>query len=99
PGPGGERERCGNAPLDPDGEDRRTRWVGRSPFEENAMSVVTDAEELRLIAESIPHLVWTAGPDGLIDYFNCQCAAYAGRGVEPTRDWPGEALIHPDDLD
>ena len=104
--PGGEPQRRGSAPLDLDDEERRTSWVGRSPFEENVLSVmapsgtsVMGAADFRLITDSLPHLVWMAGPDGLIDYFNRQCAIYAGCGLEPNGGWNGAALIHPDDVD
>jgi PAS domain S-box-containing protein len=54
-------------------------------------------ERYRFLAESIPHMVWTASPDGAIDYVNRQAGDYFGV--------PGEALIgsgwmngvHPDD--
>jgi two-component system NtrC family sensor kinase len=62
-------------------------------------SSVMRAADFRLITDSLPHLVWMAGPDGLIDYFNRQCAIYAGCGLEPNGGWNGAALIHPDDVD
>jgi diguanylate cyclase (GGDEF)-like protein/PAS domain S-box-containing protein len=59
---------------------------------------VTDAD-FRLAAEAIPHIVWTAAPDGSTEYFNGQGTRYTGRpaGVDPGWDWV--SLVHPDDAD
>jgi len=32
----------------------------------------------RLIAETIPHIVWTARADGSLDFFNRRCYDYTG---------------------
>jgi PAS domain S-box-containing protein len=55
-------------------------------------------EQFRFLAESIPQIVWTAGADGQVDYFNHQL-------WEATGCYPAESLgyiawlsiIHPDD--
>jgi PAS domain S-box-containing protein len=51
-------------------------------------------EHFRLLADSVPQLVWTARPDGRIDYANARRENYGSGGVSRT-DW--ETLIHPDD--
>jgi two-component sensor histidine kinase len=51
-------------------------------------------EHFRLLADSVPQLVWTARPDGRIDYANTRRDNYGNGGVSRT-DW--EAIIHPDD--
>jgi len=54
------------------------------------------ASEMRFrqLADSMPQIVWTAGPDGTPDYYNERC--YAFTGFEPGAvDW--ETLLHPDD--
>jgi diguanylate cyclase (GGDEF)-like protein/PAS domain S-box-containing protein len=53
--------------------------------------------DFRLIAESIPHLVWTAAPDGMIDFFNEQATTYAGFRIELLGGWDWLSLVHPDD--
>ena len=40
-------------------------------------AALTDAD-FRLVAESIPHIVWMATPDGSVQYFNSQGMEYAG---------------------
>jgi PAS domain S-box-containing protein len=49
-------------------------------------------EHFRLLADSLPQLVWTAGPDGRLDYTNARREKYGAIG---HADW--EAIIHPDD--
>jgi len=49
-------------------------------------------EHFRLLADSLPQLVWTAGPDGRIEYTNARREGYAAIG---QTDWEG--IIHPDD--
>jgi PAS domain S-box-containing protein len=49
-------------------------------------------EHFRLLADSLPQLVWTAGPDGRIEYMSARRERY---GVAGRADWEG--IIHPDD--
>jgi PAS domain S-box-containing protein len=49
-------------------------------------------EHFRLLADSLPQLVWTAGPDGRIEYTNARRERYGAIG---RTDWEG--IIHPDD--
>jgi PAS domain S-box-containing protein len=49
-------------------------------------------EHFRLLADSLPQLVWTAGPDGRIEYTNALRERYGPIG---RTDWEG--IIHPDD--
>ena len=52
----------------------------------------TSEEHFRLLADSLPQLVWTARPDGRIDYTNARREKYGAIG---RTDWEG--IIHPDD--
>jgi PAS domain S-box-containing protein len=57
------------------------------------------AEERRYrgLAEAIPQIVWTAGPDGRADYFNRRWFEYTLMSPEQTASsWFG--AVHPDDL-
>jgi len=49
-------------------------------------------EHFRLLADSLPQLVWTAGPDGRIEYTSARRERYGAIG---RTDWEG--IIHPDD--
>lgn len=48
------------------------------------------------IADSIPHLVWTAGPDSMVDYVNSFYKEYFGLDPEKVREM--FSSIHPEDL-
>jgi PAS domain S-box-containing protein len=52
----------------------------------------TSEEHFRLLADSLPQLVWTARPDGRIDYTSVRREKYGAIG---RTDWEG--IIHPDD--
>jgi PAS domain S-box-containing protein len=53
----------------------------------------------RLIAESIPHIVWTTGADGALDFVNRRGIDYTGTTPEETADWNWLRLVHPDDAE
>lgn len=57
------------------------------------------ASELRWrdMAEAMPHLVWTCGPDGGWDYVSPQWCSYTGRGEAEQRGFGWSEAIHPDD--
>jgi PAS domain S-box-containing protein len=56
------------------------------------------ALDFRAIAEAIPQMVWTALPDGEIDYANGQIYAYAGLARESHAVWRWDGVAHPEDL-
>jgi PAS domain S-box-containing protein len=56
-------------------------------------------ERYRFLAESIPQIVWTARPDGSVDYFNERWSSYTGLAVEQSLDWGWKSALHPDDID
>ena len=50
----------------------------------------------RILAQAVPHIVWTARPDGAVDYFNQRWFEYTGLSVEQAAgSWLG--ILHPDD--
>jgi PAS domain S-box-containing protein len=53
----------------------------------------------REIADSIPHIVWLAGPDGSTQYFNRRGSEYTGVGREANYDWRWTSAVHPDDAE
>ena len=46
----------------------------------------------------IPGLVWTARPDGRIDFLNQRWREYTGLTLEQAGGWGWRAAIHPEDL-
>jgi PAS domain S-box-containing protein len=51
------------------------------------------------LAEFIPGIVWTAGPDGGIDFANQFWLDFTGMTLEETQGTGWTAVIHPDDLE
>jgi diguanylate cyclase (GGDEF)-like protein/PAS domain S-box-containing protein len=51
-----------------------------------------------LLASAIPQTVWTAGPDGAIDYYNRRWFELTGLTEQQSFGWGWKQVIHPDDL-
>jgi PAS domain S-box-containing protein len=60
---------------------------------------VLDPQYAEMIAESIPHIVWTASPDGATTYFNRQGTDYTGCPRETNYEWNWVTLVHPEDAE
>ncbi len=55
-------------------------------------------QELELITKVIPQQIWTALPDGEIDYIYQRWQDYAGLTLEEIRQSGWESIVHPNDL-
>jgi len=55
-------------------------------------------ERFRFLAESMPQMVFTARPNGDVDYFNQQWTAFTGFTFDEIKDWRWTRFIHPEDL-
>ena len=60
---------------------------------------VLDQQHAEMIAESIPHIVWTASRDGATTYFNRQGTDYTGHPRETNYEWNWVTLVHPEDAE
>src|SRR6478672_9291167 len=60
---------------------------------------VLDRQYAEMIAESIPHIVWTASPAGATTYFNRQGTDYTGCPRETNYEWNWVTLLHPEDAE
>jgi PAS domain S-box-containing protein len=57
---------------------------------------IASERRYRALAQAVPHIVWTARPDGAVDYFNQRWFEYTGLSVEQAAgSWLG--ILHPDD--
>jgi PAS domain S-box-containing protein len=54
---------------------------------------------LRLFMETIPQMLWSATPDGAIDYYNQRVLDYAALSMDELRGAGWIKLIHPDERD
>ena len=55
--------------------------------------------DLEVIAESIPAIVWMAGPDGETEYFNRMGTEYTGLAPDANYGWEWVHLVHPEDAE
>jgi PAS domain S-box-containing protein len=51
------------------------------------------------LADAVPHLVWVAGPDGVVRDYNGRIADYATARAPGDAAWRWELLVHPEDLE
>lgn len=51
------------------------------------------------MADSIPHIVWMARPDGSTAYVNRRGTEYTGLAPDAASGWDWMTLVHPDDAD
>lgn len=56
-------------------------------------------ERLRFMAESMPQKIFTARPNGNVDYFNPQWMEFTGLSFEEIKDWGWMQFIHPEDVE
>ena len=54
--------------------------------------------QYQLLAKTVPHLAWTASPDGAVDFANSRWLTYTGLSLHDTLSWGWQKAIHPDDL-
>ncbi|RWX74802.1 PAS domain S-box protein [Neorhizobium lilium] len=85
-----------------DGNSRPIRFVGvvqDVTERRKAQREVRDSEaRFRALAQAIPNHVWTAAPDGRLDWFNDRVYEYAGRNRGELDGDGWVTLVHPDDV-
>ena len=55
-------------------------------------------DRLRLAIDTIPALVWSARPDGSVDFVNQRWEEYTGLSLEEGLGWKWGETVHPDDI-
>ena len=59
---------------------------------------LTESERrYRFLADAVPQLIWTAGPEGLLDYCNERWLAFTGLTFEQLAGAGWQEALHPDD--
>jgi PAS domain S-box-containing protein len=95
--------------LMPDGSVKHVRIVAHTERGGSAVlefvgavmdvTVAKEAEEkVRLIINTVPGLLWTARPDGWVDFLNQRWLDYTGMTLERGLGWAWQPGYHPDDL-
>nr|WP_275994389.1 PAS domain-containing protein [Argonema antarcticum] len=54
-------------------------------------------QHYRNLADAMPLIVWTAQPDGAVDYFNQRWFEYTETTIEQSKGWGWQSVVHPDD--
>ena len=55
-------------------------------------------EQFRVFAEAVPVIVWSATPDGYVDWYNKRWYEYTGQDPKEALGWGWQAVPHVDDL-
>ncbi|PYV98276.1 MAG: hypothetical protein DMG86_16715 [Acidobacteria bacterium] len=55
-------------------------------------------DRLRLVIDTIPAHVWSARPDGSVDFINQRWLESTGLSIETGLGWAWGSVVHPDDL-
>jgi len=68
--------------------------------ERRTLAALAESEaRFRQLADAMPQLVWTAGPDGQVDWYNSRYREFAGITRDPAgQAWSWAPVLHPDDL-
>src|SRR3984957_17528827 len=84
------------------GDGRVLRWYGviiDIDDRRKAEVAIRESEyKLRQIIETVPSLLWSAGPDGDPTYANQRILDYTGVPLEDFRNRSWDRFLHPDDL-
>lgn len=77
-----------------------TSFLDRLVAAQRAVIEIARKKEVyfRGLAEAIPQIVWTARPNGELDFYNQRWYDYTGKTEEETRGWGWQHVLHPEDL-
>lgn len=54
--------------------------------------------KIKLLADTIPQLIWISDASGRFEYFNSQWKHYTGTAIDEEIDYKWISFVHPDDL-
>ncbi|SHF21838.1 PAS domain-containing sensor histidine kinase [Flavisolibacter ginsengisoli] len=54
-------------------------------------------DQINLLADAMPQLVWIAKPNGEVVYYNNRVSDFSGAYKDESGKWSWEGLLHPDD--
>lgn len=73
--------------------------VGQYLERKRSQAALRESEQrFRTVVEAVPQIVWTARPDGAIDFYNQRWYDYTSLSYEQTKGWGWQSALHPDDL-
>ncbi|MCT7964144.1 PAS domain S-box protein [Laspinema sp. D1] len=56
-------------------------------------------QQFRLMADTVPAIIWIAGPDKQVSYFNKRWVEFTGRPLEKDLGYGWMQILHPEDRD
>lgn len=77
--------------------DRFNEMLAGVQFRDEALN--RERERFRFMAESMPQKIFTATPDGAVDYFNQQWMEFTGLSSEEIMAWGWTQFVYPEDLE
>jgi PAS domain S-box-containing protein len=80
------------------GADIEDRKRAETALEKAQAALLASEQNLNLIINSLPVLVWSARPDGSADFINQNWRDYAGEPADKILEWGFLDLYHPDDV-
>lgn len=66
-------------------------------FKNHEKDLIESEQKFRLLANSMPQLVWTSNIDGQFNYFNQSLYNYSGMSPEDIQEKGWLGIVHPDD--
>lgn len=81
------------------GTDIEDRKRAENALKQTEAALLASEQNLNLIINSLPVLVWSARPDGTADFINQQWIDYVGVPKEEILEWGFLDLYHPDDVE
>ncbi len=86
-----------------DAQGQIVKWFGTSTdIEEQKRAeqqLKTSEENLRVLAETVPQLVWTTGPDNRLDYCNQRYCEYTHAAFEQLQGHGWRQFLHPEEAE
>jgi len=80
------------------GTDIEDRKRAETALEQAQAALLASEQNLDLIVNSLPVLVWSARPDGSADFINQSWRDYVGKPADKILEWGFLDLYHPDDV-
>ncbi len=85
-----------------DDQNNIIEWFGAAgdiTSQKEVQQIIKDSEEkFRQLADLVPQVIWTAKPDGYVDYFNKRWYEYTGLDEEKFGDESWVPMLHRDDV-
>lgn len=82
----------------PDGPAAVAFCTDISERQRSNLALRASEQRYRELANSMPLVVWTARPDGELDYYNQRWFDYTGMTLDQSQGWGWQPVLHPDDL-